>query len=417
MKNIIINYFSIVLMGGVTIVLIPIYLGLLGKEQWGVVAICISVQGLMGLLDVGVSQLMPRDIARVSCNPIDEARTFKKYLQIYLVMGGAGFIIVQILLQDLVSYWILDATSSSTNIVVAIRVVLLQFFFQFVNNANLGFWNGIQAQVKANAHTCVFFFMKHALAIVFIVYLDNSALSYVIAFALCSFLEVSVNLLSLFFVYFKNIAFSKISLKEYLSIFGETIKFGGGVAIGIFTFQLDRVILPKFVELSAFGYYLVVLNIGLAFFQLQYPMVRALLPHISKQNPIESSESKNRLALYLVGCCCLPCLVAIIFSPIILDVWLHDENITHYGTLPLRIILLSIAFNSLYQIVYLRIISFGRSSVVFKINFVVFMLVLPFSVLLIQQFAVVGAACIWLLAATIQLFSGLVWLHYHKKNS
>lgn len=228
MKNIIINYFSIVLMGGATIVLIPIYLGLLGKEQWGVVAICISVQGLMGLLDVGVSQLMPRDIARVSCNPIDEARTFKKYLQIYLVMGGAGFIIVQILLQDLVSYWILDATSSSTNIVVAIRVVLLQFFFQFVNNANLGFWNGIQAQVKANAHTCVFFFMKHALAIVFIVYLDNSALSYVIAFALCSFLEVSVNLLSLFFVYFKNIAFSKISLKEYLSIFGETIKFGGG---------------------------------------------------------------------------------------------------------------------------------------------------------------------------------------------
>ncbi|ENF04366.1 wzx domain protein, partial [Escherichia coli P0304777.5] len=34
----------------------PVYLKLLGDEQWGMVAACLSLQGILLLLDAGMSQ-------------------------------------------------------------------------------------------------------------------------------------------------------------------------------------------------------------------------------------------------------------------------------------------------------------------------------------------------------------------------
>lgn len=50
------------------------YLKLLGKEQWGMVAACLSLQGILLLLDAGMSQVMPRDFAQKN-------RILKRYIQ------------------------------------------------------------------------------------------------------------------------------------------------------------------------------------------------------------------------------------------------------------------------------------------------------------------------------------------------
>lgn len=71
----------------------------------------------------------------------------------------------------------------------AIKIFSGQFFFNFVINVNLAYWNGREEQIKTNLSQCIFVSLKHVLAIVLVLSVCRSIYSYVFAFFLITFLE------------------------------------------------------------------------------------------------------------------------------------------------------------------------------------------------------------------------------------
>ncbi|EDQ3638309.1 polysaccharide biosynthesis family protein, partial [Salmonella enterica subsp. enterica serovar Havana] len=55
-----------------------------------------------------------------------------------------------------------------------------------------------------------------------------------------------------------------------------------GILLGVFSSQLDRIFMSRFLSIQNFGLYVMTMQFGLALLQLQYPMVKAILPHIAK---------------------------------------------------------------------------------------------------------------------------------------
>lgn len=395
-------------MGGLSIALIPLYLTRLGPDQWGLVAICMAIQGFMGLMDAGLGQIMPRDIARVAGDRVAEARVFQVFSRAYLGLGLAGLFLGQVGVPWLSTHWFNQRSNVTDGVDLALRLVLVQFFFQFANNAHAGYWNGMQAQSLANFRQCVFGTAKHAGALALVYLWRADAFSYLIPFALVSALEWFVNRCSVRKC-LGDLADGQVPFSDFKVLAREAGVLAIGVLIGMLVSQIDRIVLSRAVDVASFGHYVIVANLGLAFMQLQSPLIRAFFPRLARADAVGGHISLLRLGSGVFVLCVLPCVLIAAAAPWLLQFWLDDPQIVAEGVVPLRLILVAVAVNAMYQLIYQRILSLGYSRLVFVINMLVLAVVAPLAIAIAPEYGVVAGGLAWLLGSLMQFGLGLLW--------
>lgn len=404
-QNIISNYLSVLWMGGLSLALIPIYLRLLGPSQWGLVAVCMSMQAFMSLLDMGFGQIMPRDIARVCDRPQETARTFIMFSRAYLGLGLIGLLFGQLAIPWVVDSWLHQGQVAVQGAALAFRLVLAQFLFQFANNAHIGYWNGLQAQRLANIRQCIFATAKHLAALTAIVAWDASATAYLLPFVFVSMVEYLANRRTVR----REIAASSApdpTFEDYKGLASQAGLLSIGVLVGMLVSQVDRIVLSRAVDIAAFGRYVIVANLGLAFMQLQYPLVRAYFPRIVRAEATSNVSSVRNMAAGIFILCILPCALVGLFAPLLLDAWTRDFAVVRDGVAPMRFILAAVALNAAYQPIYQRILSRGSSHLILRINVVVLLVVVPTAILATHGWGAAGAGFTWLAGAVVQFSLG-----------
>ncbi len=401
-------------MGGLSLALIPLYLKRLGPDQWGVVAICMAIQGFLGLLDAGLGQIMPRDIARVAEDRGAVARVFRVFSCAYFGLGLIGLVLGQAAVPWLIVRWFNQGQGVAGGTDLALRLVLVQFFFQFANNAHTGYWNGLQAQKLANFRQCAFGTAKHAGALTLVYLWRADAIAYLMPFVLVSAIEWLSNLRAVRrgLGDFVN---GGVSVEELRVLAREAGLLALGVLIGMLVSQIDRIVLSRSVDIASYGRYVIVANLGLAFMQLQYPLIRAFFPRIVRADASGGDFPLLRLAGGVFVLCVLPCLLVAAVAPWLLQFWLGDSRMVDEGTLPLRLILGAVAVNAMYQLIYQRILSLGYSRLVVVINAVVLAVVAPLAIFLAPKYGVVAGGLAWIFGSLMQFGLGLLWFLKGKK--
>lgn len=403
-------------MGGLSIALIPFYLKRLGPDQWGVVAICMAIQGFLGLLDAGLGQIMPRDIARIAGDRNSEARVFRVFSRAYFGMGLIGLVLGQASVPWLIEHWFNQGQRMGDGAELALRLVLVQFLFQFANNAHSGYWNGMQAQKLANFRQCFFGTIKHAGALALVYLWRADALAYLLPFALVSALEWWANRGTVRRE-LGALVDEKVVISDFRILATEAGILALGVLVGMLLTQMDRIILSRTVSVASFGYYIIISNLGLAFSQLQYPLMRAFYPKISRSLKEKGKGNINikKIGLYVAIACVLPCLIAAIMAPWLLTIWLGDSLIVEETLVPLRLILGAVAINSIYQLFYQQMLASGNFRMIIKINVSALVVVYLQLSILSKELGIVTGGIAWLSLALIQLCFGYIW-HLRQKQ-
>ena len=408
-QNIITNYLTVVWMGGLSLALIPLYLKRLGPDQWGVVAICMAIQGFLGLLDAGLGQIMPRDIARVAEDQGAVARVFRVFSCAYLGLGLIGLVLGQAAVPWLIARWFNQGQGVAGGTDLALRLVLVQFFFQFANNAHTGYWNGLQAQKLANFRQCTFGTAKHAGALALVYMWRADAIAYLIPFVLVSAIEWLSNLRAVRRG-LGDFVSGGVSVGELRVLGREAGLLALGVLIGMLVSQIDRIVLSRSVDISSYGRYVIVANLGLAFMQLQYPLMRAFFPRIVRANASGSFSSQWQVGLSVFLLCVLPCGLVVALAPWLLQFWLGDPQIVAEGTATLRLIIGAVAVNAVYNLIYQHMLAKGKGRLVLLINLISLALVIPMTVLAVQRYGIVAGGLAWMLGAIVQLGFGVLWM-------
>ena len=409
-QNIVTNYLAVVWLGFLGLAMMPIYVSILGPEQWGLVAVCIAAQGVMALLDAGLAQVMPRDMARVAGCQEDERRVFRVYAFIYLLLGIIGCAIAQFMVPILIEKWFGQGLASVPYAELALRFIFVQFMFQFANNAHRGYWSGVQLQKKVNVRVCVFMTFKHVGAYLSVLYISPSALGYIAPFVVVSLVEWILNRVDVVGV-FNAFKIPVPSLNQIYKLARDAGGLSLTVLTGMIGSQLDRIFLSRYLEISEFGYYIVISTLGLAFMQLQYPLMKAFLPKVVREN--DYSGLAVRLKVVTV-CCVAPCVLIGSFAFDILNFWI-DGLADVPGVLEVfQLMLAAVAINSLYGLVYQYILAEGDTRYLMLIN-VSTLLSIGISLFLLEGILgmIVGGFS-WFLMALIQLSFGLYWLYKRK---
>jgi O-antigen/teichoic acid export membrane protein len=406
-QNVASNYVTIVWMGGLSLALIPVYMKLLGPSQWGIVAACISVQAFMSLLDLGLGQIMPRDIARVADSPRETATTFMLFSRAYLVLGVLGCALGQLAVPWLVDSWLDQGRGIDDDAILAFRCVLLQFVFQLANSAHIGYWNGLQAQGFANLRQCIFGTLKHMGALAAIMLWGGSPVAYLLPFLIVSALEYTAN----HWTIQREISFAAApqpTVQDFRRLAREAGVLAVGVLVGMLISQVDRIVLSRTVDIESFGRYVIVANLGIAFMQLQYPLVRAYLPRIVQAQAINDRSASRHLGIGIFVLCILPCAVVALFAPQILQAWTRDPNVVRDGVAPLRLLLAAVALNAAYQPLYQRILARGSTHLILRVNCIVLAVAIPTAIFATNAWGITGAGFTWLASAVVQVSLGVL---------
>lgn len=416
LENILSNYAYVAVMGIVTLVATPIYVKTLGPSQWGLVALCMTAQGLLLLLDAGLGQILPREVARAA----REGRAMQAYLAALKLYGTVAVVTMtlgQVVVSLVAGQLITSNAALQSDLMIALRLVLIQFLVQLPNNAAIGYWGGVEQQRLANLRQAGFAVCKHGLALILVTQWQPIAIAYMLPFVLVGALEFLANWQRVI----TAVVDAPISGGQPPTVRRLIASAGGfstAVIVGMLTGQIDRLYLARTVSTELFGIYTVSANLAMTLMHLQGPVQRAFLPRI-----VAAERPPLRMVWQMLGLIAvvglLPCVALALVAEPLLRLWLHDVHIAQAGAPVFQLIAIAIGLNGLYSGVYSLFIRdnlFGRLII---LNF----LILVGQMVLLTQFSdrlsiAVGGAS-WLFCSCVQVAFGvftLLMLHRQHRG-
>lgn len=365
--NVAIGYLPIALNAFVTVILVPLYARSLGHAEWGTVAQCLAIQGLLFTMDVALGALAVRDIAARD-SAAEVWSLYRRYVVRYFIIGlSAGTLVVTVSLSPFEPMRLTSSSAAFDTGAITPSLLLLalsQFLAQFVNAATSAYWAGQRAAWRASAAQSGFLILKHATVLATIFAWTPSAQMFLLIMAVASWLEVVANNAAVArharqTVRQLNSATTAVSvppnspdhraeqpspsLQHYTP---SVAPFVVATMAGTLGTQIDRVVLGMYLPSVDFGVYFLATLIALSILSLQAPIGRVALPLMASGAHVGHTVRRSLLAtLFIVT---IPACVAATLSTEVLWWWLRDRGLADSLSAPARWMLLGVAMITVY---------------------------------------------------------------------
>jgi len=186
------------------------------------------------------------------------------------------------------------------------------------------------------------------------------------------------------------------------------ISFGGWVAVsGVVSPMLvyfDRFALGARSGLTAVGYYTAPYEGITRLLMIPNSLITALFPLLTGLSVAAAAtridrlfSSSMRILLFLMG---IPALVALLFAPTILRLWMGPAYAAA-GATPLRILAVGVLINAVAHLPYTFLEASGRPDVPAKFHLVELAIHVPLAWYLVGAYGIVGAALAWTIRVTL----------------
>lgn len=402
--NIISNYVAQIINSVLGLIAIPIYINYLGTESFGLIGVFATIQGLLTILDLGITPTLSREMALYSTGSSSELhiKNLFKTLEIFvffilIVIIFSTFISANYLSRNFVSSQTLTYTEISNALKIMGFVAALKFYESLYKSALIG----LEKQLLFNGIFILFFIIKTVGSILILAYFSNKLFDFFIWQAIVSIINILI-------LRWKTVnSFHNREVKgEYDFNTIKTIwKFAAGMAtstiLSLVLTQFDKLVLIKFLSLTDFSYYYVASTIGGALLMLINPITQAYHPKLTKfhasnnQNKlIETFHEGAQLINVIFGTACV---VIIFYAKDLLLIWTHKTEFSDKSNLILILLVMGYLFNGLGWMNYHLQQAIGWTSLIIKNNIIAILFYVPAVYFLVPKYGAIGASVIWIL--------------------
>lgn len=403
------NYVSVIFAGSVTLLLIPVYARLMGAQAWGGLALCLAAQSLMQLWDLGLSQVVPRDVAQADSSPERKAHLLRAYVRLYAGLAAAAVVSGLATAEWLGPLWV-PAMAGDESLKVGVRLAVLCGALQLLNGLPVSYWNGSRRQIFVVKRTCFFLMLRGAVNLGVVIFLDAGLEVFMWA-SLCAIGAECITNLLRFHRETGAFEFQRAGAVSALQILTENRAISISIFMGALVSQADKMTLPRGLSVEEFGVYTMALALGLAFMQLQYPVMTAVYPRVAVDPDM---TLLRRSVLILVLVCVLPCLVAGAVAPWLLPLYVGKQGNGMPLVLTFDLILVSVGLNAVYHAFYQYMVSAGDGRWIAVANGLSLSWVFCVTLLLASTFGMVAGGLAWAGVSLIQLSVAIVWWHARR---
>lgn len=384
------------------ILLIPLYIKFLGIESYGLIGFFASLTAVIGILDLGISTTINRELAKRSVNSQsnETQRDLVRTLEVIywgiavfsglIILSGASFI---------ANTWINSETLDVNTVLNAVSLMGLSIAFRFPMSLYQGGLMGLQKQVLVNQINVSFGTLRGLGAILILWLVSPTIVAFFIWQAIISLIESFT-----FYNYiWKNLPKSSIKPSFKKDIIKDIWKYAAAISanaiIGVALTQIDKVILSNLLTLEIFAYYTIAATVASSVWIITIPFNTAIFPRLvvlyeSKQK--EKLKSLFHQFSQLLSLILFPfCAILIVFSKQILLIWIQDPLIVENTHLIMSILVFGTMINGMVSLPSYCSYAFGYPKLMTYVNIGQSVIIIPLIFILVNWQQEVGAAIAW----------------------
>jgi O-antigen/teichoic acid export membrane protein len=381
----------------------PLYIKFLGMEAYGLIGFYLTLNGVIQILDLGLSPTMTREMARYSALPekAGEARDFVRTLEIgYWAIGIMIGVIIYFAAPFIATHWIKPGKLPIADVLHAIRIMgalsALQWPFSFYQGGLLG----LQRQVLLSGLAILMGTLSNVGAVI-ILWRFSSTVSAFFTWQIAIWiLQVALITLSLWRCLPKAERRPRITP----ALAGHIWKFAAGMSgltlSALILMQIDKVILSKLLDLKTFGYYILASSVGIGISSLiALPMFNTVFPRFSAL--VAKKDDTGLLQMYhgstqVMAALTLPMAAMLAFFAYdVMLLWTRNEEVARNTAPIVRILVAGTALNGMLSIPYALQLAHGWTRLSLAINSVFILIMCPAIYLLTTHYGTLGAASAW----------------------
>jgi O-antigen/teichoic acid export membrane protein len=401
-QNIVANMAGRVWVTLLGIAFIPIYLQFLGIEAYGLVGFFATLQGVFGLLDLGLGVTINRELARMSTGE-DRRREQQSVLRTLeacywttsLVAGGSVFFLAS----PIARYWVNPSHLSFDTVTLAIRlmglVLALQFPFSFYQAAMMG----LQRQVALNVVLIITATVRSA-GTAFVLWKLSPTVE---AFFVCQVLVGIVQTvwtLTLVWSGLGGVWTTVPDVSRLRQIRGYAAATSANALVGIALTQLDKVLLSKLLTLEQFGYYALAGTMASFVWAIAIPVNQALFPRFAQL--VETGDGAALTALYhraaqVMTLALAPAAIVVaLFSWYLIVCWTRNAAAANQTALIASLLIAGTAVNGIVSVPGYLQAAAGWPQLMVYTNMAAAVVLVPAILLMAPRYGAPGAAFVWL---------------------
>ena len=417
-ENVLANYAGRAWSGLMSLVFIPVYIGFMGIESYGLVGFFITLQIVFSLLDMGLSTALNRELARSSADRDDagDTRNLVRTLEIvYCFMAGGIALVVAVLAPLIASHWISGSALSAQTVGGAVQLMGLTLALQWPFALYSGGLMGLQRQVLLNVVTIIMATLRWGGAALILWLVTPTIQAFFMWQVLVSAAQTLVTGIALWKCLPAVSRPARFEKRALIRIWRFAAGMTGISAMAIILTQLDKIILSKLLPLEMFGYYTLAAVVASGLYLLVTPIFSAAFPNFSQLVAVgDASGLKNRYhqICQLASVVVLPpAIVLALFAKEILLVWTQDPVTTANTHLLVSVLAVGTALNSLLNLPYALQLAHGRTRFAFYTNVLAVALLVPTIIWATTRYGALGAALTWVALNCGYVFIGLPLMH------
>jgi O-antigen/teichoic acid export membrane protein len=400
-QNIAANFFGRGWGALLSIVLTPIYIELLGIEAYGLVGFFITLQAMLGVLDMGLGAAATREAAVFSgqTDGVRETRNLMRTLEwIYWGVASVIALVICLLASPIAHYWVNPQTLQPAEVRTAIMLMACVFGAQWPTSLYGGVLMGLQMQTSANILQATFATLR-ALGAVLVIQMSPSVVSF---FQWQVFVSIVQTIATAAYVW-KQVPAPDHKPRFDVRLLHQIKRFAAemsGMTLMATAFmQLDKLVLSRVLTLEHFGYYFAAVTAASGLYIIISPIFAALFPRFS-QLLGRGEEASIRLlydrASQLMAAAALPAMaVMVFFAEDLLMLWTRDPQTAENGATVLALLAIGNTLNGLMNVPYALQLASGKATLVLKANAVLMLVSVPAIIVLAYTLGGTGAAIAW----------------------
>lgn len=417
-KNLIANFGGSIWTGLMGIVFVPLYISFMGIEAYGLIGIYAAMIAIFGLLDMGLSATLTREMARlvVQKEKAQEMRDLVRTLEIPYWAVGILISVIVIALSPIIAYrWVNAQNLPPKTVQTAVMIMGMIMAFQWPMSFYSGGLIGLQRQVLLNGINVVMATFR-GLGAVLILWLVSPTVE---AFFSWQIIISAIHIgLIVFFLWrsLPDAADKPCFRRELLSnIWQFAAGMTGISALATILMQMDKVILSRMLTLEMFGYYTLASAVAMTLYRFVTPVFSATYPRLTNLVALNAAEEIKILyhkSAQLMSVIVLPTAVVVaLFSKEILLLWTQSQTTAEHAYFLVSIFITGSAINGILNIPYALQLAFGWTRLGFLVNLVSVLLLAPLMIVLTRLYGVVGAASVWIILNAGYIFIALPIMH------
>ena len=402
-KNVLANFAGSVWAALMGLAFVPFYIRLMGVESFGIVGVFASLMGMLAVLDLGLSQAMNREMARLSSEKQDIRRMADTARTLEVVYWGVALfvgVVIALLAPLLANYWLNPEQLSRGDLQQALWIMGLVVALRWPVSLYMGGLNGLQRQVQLNVLLSAVATIQGVGALVVLWFVAPTIQAFFIWQAAMALAQVITLRTALWRSLPRGHAgtFNKKVLNE---IWHFAAGMTGISLLATILTQLDKIILSKILTLTEFGYYSFAATVAAVLSRLVGPIFTAYYPRLTEL--VSKSDQTGLVNAYhqgsqLMAVMVLPlAFVLALFSKEILEVWTRNPDMVLHASLLISLLTIGNALNGIMHLPYALQLAHGWTRLAFLQNVGAVIILAPAIYLATMRWGAIGSAIVWVI--------------------